>query len=250
MTTMPGVCGTRAPSSPASRSAISRLILQPAILAANTASLPAIYVLFVQRLTPLVAGCAVIKRLSVNALLKSVIATLAAVVVVLLALGAWESWGRLQSVNRITAVVDVSTHLFTALHNLRVDRASSFRDLMEDKQFTGMNQQVRDARAAELPALRSTIVALERVDIPDRQAVIEGLNQAIKRLIALHEESAPAFLRPKAERRPGLAQELFNETNGLLQAVDNLSGRLMRLVKLDDAFVDHVLQLQQLAMVV
>jgi len=195
-------------------------------------------------------GCAVIKRLSVNALLKFVIATLAAVAVVLLALGAWDSWTRLASVNRITAVVDVSTHLFTALHNLRVDRASSYRDLMEDKQFTAMNQQVRDARAAELPALRSTVVALERVDIPDRQAVIESLNQAIKRLIALHEESAPAFLRPKAERRPGLAQELFNETNGLLQTVDNLSGRLMRLVKLEDAFVDHVLQLQQLAMVV
>ena len=195
-------------------------------------------------------GCAVIKRLSVNALLKFVIATLAAVAVVLLALGAWDSWTRLASVNRIAAVVDVSTHLFTALHNLRVDRASSYRDLMEDKQFTAMNQQVRDARAAELPALRSTVVALERVDIPDRQAVIESLNQAIKRLIALHEESAPAFLRPKGERRPGLAQELFNETNGLLQTVDNLSGRLMRLVKLEDAFVDHVLQLQQLAMVV
>ena len=195
-------------------------------------------------------GWAVIKRLSVNALLKSVIATLAAVVAVLLALGAWESWGRLQSVNRIAAVVDVSTHLFTALHNLRVDRASSYRDLMEDKQFTAMNQQVRDARAGELPALRATVVALERVDIPDRQAVIDGLNQAIKRLVALHEESAPAFLRPKAERRPGLAQEVYNETNGLLETVDKLSGRLSRSVKLEDPFTDQILQLQQLAMVV
>jgi methyl-accepting chemotaxis protein len=188
--------------------------------------------------------------LSVNALLKSVIATLAAVVVVLLALGAWESWGRLQSVNRTSAVVDVSTHLFTALHNLRVDRASSYRDLMEDKQFTAMNQQVRDARAAELPALRSAIAGLERVDMADRQAVIEGLSQAVKRLVALHEETAPAFLRPKAERRPGLAQEMFNEANGLLEAVDKLSGRLTRLVKLEDPFIDQILQLQQLAMVV
>src|SRR5262245_65064929 len=156
-------------------------------------------------------GCAVIKRLSVNALLKFVIATLAAVAVVLLALGAWDSWRGLPAVTRITAVVDVSTHLFTALHNLRVDRASSYRDLMEDKQFTAMNQQVRDARAAELPALRSTVVALERVDIPDRQAVIESRNQAIKRLIELHEEYAPAFLRAKAERSRGLATALFTE---------------------------------------
>ena len=110
-----------------------------------------------------------IKRLSVNALLKSVIVTLAAVVVVLLGLGACDSWGRLQSVNRITGVVDVSTHLFTALHNLRVDRASSYRDLMKDKQFTAMNQQVRDARAAELPALRSAMTALEQARQFDRQ---------------------------------------------------------------------------------
>src|SRR5215468_6164804 len=195
-------------------------------------------------------GCAVIKRLSVNALLKFVIATLAAASVVLLALGAWDSWTRLASVNRIAAVVDVSTHLFTALHNLRVDRASSFRDLMEDKQFTGMNQQVRDARAAELPALRSAIAGLERVEIADRQALRESLSQAVKRLVALHEETAPAFLRPKAERRQGLAQEMFNEANGLLEAVDKLSGRLTRLVKLEDPFIDQILQLQQLAMVV
>src|SRR5262245_63423260 len=116
-------------------------------------------------------GCAVIKRLSVNALLKFVIATLAAVAVVLLALGAWDSWTRLASVNRITAVVDVSTHLFTALHNLRVDRASSYRDLMEDKQFTAMNQQVRDARAAEVLGLRSRVVAVGRGVLADRRTV-------------------------------------------------------------------------------
>ena len=58
-------------------------------------------------------------RLSVNAILKSVIAALSAVVVIMLAAGAWNSWSRLQIVNRIAGVADTSAYLFTALHNLR-----------------------------------------------------------------------------------------------------------------------------------
>ena len=153
-----------------------------------------------------------IDRLSVNALLKSVIGILAAVVVVILALDAWDSWKRLNTANRSAAVAEASSHLFTALHNLRVDRASSFRDLSADRQFTHMNQQIRDARTAEMPALKTIMVALEAIDFAERQSFVAGIAQATTKLAALHEESTPAFLRPKAERRPGLAQDVFNQT--------------------------------------
>jgi methyl-accepting chemotaxis protein len=192
----------------------------------------------------------VINRLSVNALLKSIIAILAAVVVVILALDAWESWKRLDVANRSAAVAEASAHLFTALHNLRVDRASSFRDLSADRQFTQMNQQIRDARAAEIPALKSIMGTLEAIDFPERQSFIAGIGQAVTKLTALHEESAPAFLRPKAERRPGLAQDVFNQTDALLQMLDKISTRLTRLVKLEDPFIDQLMELKQHAWVV
>src|SRR5438105_6668935 len=83
-------------------------------------------------------GNTMLDRLAVNTLLKFVIATLATAVVIVLSLGAWDSWGRLAAVNRIAAVADASGYLFTALHNLRVDRASTFRDLSADKQFTSL----------------------------------------------------------------------------------------------------------------
>ena len=44
-------------------------------------------------------------RLSVNAILKSVIAALSVVVVIMLAAGAWSSWSRLQVVSRIVESV-------------------------------------------------------------------------------------------------------------------------------------------------
>jgi methyl-accepting chemotaxis protein len=192
----------------------------------------------------------VINRFSVNALLKSVIAILATAVVVVLVLDAWESWKRLNIANRSAAIAEASAHLFTALHNLRVDRASSFRDLSADRQFTQMNQQIRDARAAEMPALKSVMVALEAIDFPERQSFIAGIGQAVTKLAALHEESAPAFLRPKAERRPGLAQDVFNQTNALLEMLDKISSRLTRLVKLEDAFIDQLMEIKQHAWVV
>src|SRR5712692_7278745 len=123
-----------------------------------------------------------LSRVSVNAILKSVIATLAAAVVVMLALSAWGSWNRLAAVKRIAAVADASGYMFTALHNLRIDRSSSFRDLRADKQLTALNPLLRDARAAEMPALKSALVALQATDFPERQAAMAGLDQAIKKL--------------------------------------------------------------------
>jgi methyl-accepting chemotaxis protein len=186
-------------------------------------------------------------KLSANAILKSVIAVLGAAVVIMLAMGAWSSWTRLAAVNRIAAVADASGYMFTALHNLRVDRSASFRDLMADKQHTGIAPILREAREAEMPALKSAIVALEAVDFPERQSVVSSLDQSIKRLAALHAESVAAFTQPKAQRRQALAQEVFNEANSLLETLDKLSARLTRLVKLEDAFIDQLMELKQLA---
>jgi len=191
-----------------------------------------------------------LNRISVNALLKSVIAVMGAAVVIMLALSAWGSWTRLGAEKRIAAVADASAYIFTALHNLRVDRTRAPRDLQIDKQFTALDPQLRESRDAEMPALKSALLVLESMEFPERQSVVSDLGQRIKRLAALHEESAAALLRPKAARRQGLAQEYYNETNTLLEVLDKLSTRLTRLVKLEDAFVDQVMELKQLAWVV
>ena len=114
-------------------------------------------------------------RLSVNGLLKSVIATLAVSVMVVLALGAWNSWARLLAADRVAAVAEASSHLFTALHNLRVERSSTNRDLLGDKQLSGPSAQIVAVRAAEMPALRAAYAVLQIVDFADRQTMITTL---------------------------------------------------------------------------
>src|SRR4030095_14588989 len=87
------------------------------------------------------------------------------------------------------------------------------------------------------------------IDFPGRPAAVADLTGRIKRLTELHAESADAFLRPKSERRPGIAQEHFAEANALIATLDRLSARLNELVKLDDALIDQLMALKQLAWV-
>jgi methyl-accepting chemotaxis protein len=192
----------------------------------------------------------VFKTVSVNALLKSVIATLGAAIVVMLSLSAWDSWERLRTANRIASVAEASGYVFASLHNMRVDRASGFRDLMSDKPVGSPNGLLVQSRRDMMPALSSALKALDAVDFPERAAAVSDLAQRIKRLEALHEESAAAFLKPKAARRPGLAQEYFDEIGSFIDVLDKLSTRLVRLIALQDAFVDRLMEVKQLAWVV
>src|SRR5258708_3105823 len=191
-----------------------------------------------------------LNRLSVNTILKSVFALLLAVIVIGLASGAWDSWRRVTSVTRIAAVADVTTYMFTALHNLRVDRSSTFRDLVADKQLTTVAEQLKVSREAEMPALKWAVIALDKVDFPERQSAVADLAARVKKLTALQEESLSAFMQPKAARRASLAQEFFDEETALLDTLDKLSSRLTRLVKLEDPYIDQLLALKQFAWVV
>jgi len=60
---------------------------------------------------------------------------------------------------------------------------------------------------SEIPALKSALAILPTIDFADRKATVAELEPAIKRLMALHEETAAALVQPKAARNPGLVQE-------------------------------------------
>jgi methyl-accepting chemotaxis protein len=187
-----------------------------------------------------------LNRISVNALLKSVIAILGAAVVIMLAISAWGSWTRLTAVNQIAAVADVSAHMFKALHNLRSDRSRSYRMLIADQTASSRDPRMWESRDAEMLALKSAVVTLDSVNFPERQAAVSDLAQRVKKLTALHEESANAVAQPKASRRAGLAQEISNEITALIETLDKLSVQLNKLVKLEDPFIDQLMELKQL----
>ena len=92
-------------------------------------------------------------RVTISALLKTVVAALGTAILIMLALNAFESWGRLNETRREFAASSAAGYLFTALHNLRIDRTTSRTDLASDKPPSGVEPILQAARTAEMPAL-------------------------------------------------------------------------------------------------
>ena len=188
-------------------------------------------------------------RLSVNGLLKLVIGLLASAVIAVLGLGAWNSWDRLQTVNRIAAVTEASAYMFTALHNLRLDRTFTGRELNAETTAAAPNPQAVEARANAVPALKGAFDALERVDFVG-QSTLAPFGDAIRKLSALQAEAAAAINQPKSQRRPGLANDYNAVATGLIELVERKSSDVARQVKLEDALIDQLLDLKNLAWLV
>jgi len=187
-----------------------------------------------------------INRLSVSVLLKSTFGFAAAIIAVMLATGAWNSWDRLRATNKIANNAEASTHLFAALHNLRVDRSSSFRDLNNEKPI-GLSPLLRSSRVAEVAAYEASLKALKAVEFPAGSTEVADLERSIRKMIELQKESEQALSVPKAQRRAGIAEEYFNVANSTIAQLERLSTQMVHAIKLQDAFVDQVMQLKQLA---
>jgi methyl-accepting chemotaxis protein len=190
-----------------------------------------------------------LSRMSINALLKSVVATLAGGIVLMLAFTAWESWNRVKAVNRISAVAEASGHLFTALHNLRVDRSTTARELTAERAAPGLGQLARQSREADMPALKAGLAAIESANFTDRQAAVTALAQSISKLEELHKETAAAVTQPKSQRRANLVQDYVQHTTALMELIDKISSQMTRDVKLEDAFTSQLFEIKQLAWV-
>jgi methyl-accepting chemotaxis protein len=192
-----------------------------------------------------------LNRVSANVLLKSVIAAMAAAVILLLGVSAFDSWQRLGRVNRVLDVADASAYAFTAMHNMRTDRATTVRSLNDPKPMDSeIEQRLKSHRAAEMPALEAAVPLLERIEFADKATLLPELKRLVKSITALQAESWAALKKSKEERREQLGKEYMSDATALLETLDKLSTRLGGTVKLSDAYVDQMMTLKQLAWVV
>ena len=189
-----------------------------------------------------------LSRLSANALLKSVVAAMAVVVVVLLGINSWDAWQQLQSASRIVRVADASSSAFKAMHNLRTDRSTTVRSVKGDEVVAqDVADRLKGIREAEVPALKSTVEALADIDFPDRDTLYPTFTQTVDTVFKLQAESWDAMHKPKAERRDGLADDYQTQATALIDVLDKISMRLNAAVKHDDPFIDQMLSLRDLA---
>ena len=189
-----------------------------------------------------------LNRLTVSALLKAVILTTSFCVVIGFSLNAWDSWGRLQSTGRIAVIADTSANLFKAMHNLRTDRSTTNRLLNSDQPVdSDIDKYLRGLRDAEMPAMGNALSQLASIEFDQQRTLVPELDRLFKLLGALQKEFWSEVAQPKASRRPTLAKEYMDTTQALLETLDKLSTALTSNVNHQDATIDQLLAIKQIA---
>jgi methyl-accepting chemotaxis protein len=189
-----------------------------------------------------------LNRLTVSALLKAVILTTAFCVVLGFSLNAWDSWGRLQLTNRIALIADASANLFKAMHNLRTDQSTTVRLLNADTAMdSDIEKYLRNLRDSEMPAMGSALGLLPSIEFAQQNTLVPELDRLFKTLTALQKEFWDEVGKPKASRRPALPKEYFDTTAALLVNLDKLSATLAAAVNHQDATIDQLLAIKQIA---
>ncbi|HWZ38446.1 MAG TPA: methyl-accepting chemotaxis protein [Bradyrhizobium sp.] len=188
-----------------------------------------------------------LNRLTVSALLKAVIVITAVLTVAQFSVGAWESWGHLQSASRISMIADASANLFKAMHNLRTDRSTTSRLLNSDSMDADIEKYLRSLRDGEMPAMANGLALLIPIQFPQHDTLVPEFDRAFKTITALQKEFWEAMGQPKASRRPALNKEYVDITNVLLDRLEKLSGVLAADVNHQDATIDQLLQIKQTA---
>jgi methyl-accepting chemotaxis protein len=189
-----------------------------------------------------------LNRLTVSALLKTVILVTSFCVVVGFSLNAWDSWGRLQAASRIAVIADASANIFKAMHNLRTDRSTTNRLLNSDAPMDPeIEKYLRNIRDTEMPAMGNALGLLAGLEFAQQQTLVPEFDRVLKTMTTLQKEFWEAMAKPKASRRPELAKEYMAATNTMLETLEKLSGTLAAAVNHQDATIDQLLAIKQIS---
>jgi len=189
-----------------------------------------------------------LNRLNVSALLKSVILATSFCVVIGFSLNAWESLDRLRTANRIAPIADASANMFKAMDRLRSDRSTTNRLLNSDQPLDSeMDKYLRGLRDAEMPAMGRALELVALMEFPQQQTLVPDFDRQFKTLSAEQKEFWDEIAKPKASRRLALAKEYLETATGLLDTLDKLSGALAAAVNHQDATIDQLLAIKQIA---
>jgi methyl-accepting chemotaxis protein len=189
-----------------------------------------------------------LKTMSVNALLKSLIAVLSILVTVLVANGAWDTWRHLVVTERVASVADISAQLFGAMNNLRFDRSRTGVALSaEAAADDAYLKSIEKFRTDELAALKNATDLLRASALASGESAVAALDKQTANLRKLHDEARAAAAQPKTARRPDLAKELSAQIGELLETIDRAGHEMVAEVKNADAFVDQLLILKDMA---
>ena len=109
---------------------------------------------------------------------------------------------------------------------------------------------IRPLQDAEMPALRAAVSKLEVMPFAGKERLLPVLRRELGTLTALQKEFWEGAGMPKSARRPGLAAEYTAIGLELQQTLEAISAQLIAKIRHQDAFVDQMMAVKQLAWLV
>src|SRR3954454_17220109 len=134
------------------------------------------------------------------------------------------------------------------MHNLRTDRSTTNRLLNSDQPVDNeIDKYLRGLRGAEMPAMSSALEVLPSIEFAQQTTLVPELDRLFKTLTGQQKEFWDQMNIPKASRKATLGKEYLETTNALLETLDKLSGALAAAVNHQDATIDQLLAIKQIA---
>jgi hypothetical protein len=110
-----------------------------------------------------------------------------------------------------------------------------------------IEKYLRNIRDTEMPAMANALGLLGGLDFPQQQTLVPEFDRVFKTMTTLQKEFWEAMAKPKASRRPELAKEYMTTTSTMLETLEKLSGTLAGAVNHQDATIDQLLAIKQIA---
>jgi methyl-accepting chemotaxis protein len=186
------------------------------------------------------------RLLSINGLLRTLTAVMAAALVVTFAFEAWRAWGERATAWRVVSVVGVSHDFFDGWQTIRIERGNlyvaldssdmpSADTLRSITRLRQLSDQAFDSAEARLTALS------------DKSDAVETLHRAREKLATLRRQ-ADTLLKSQKSARPADAVHPWGEDiDKTINAIDTLSEQVSAELNHADPFVVSLMEIKRLA---
>jgi methyl-accepting chemotaxis protein len=187
-------------------------------------------------------------RVTVTALLTTVISIMAAAVVVIMSLSAWDSLAKLRTAGQLEAVAQASSDAFKAMHTLRTVRAIMSRSLEgTDPTDPDMRAYLGKVRTSQRQATIALLGSLPSVQFVGSRNPPEELRSRTASFSELDDAAFLAIAKPLSSRPNDFAKRYVGASSEFLAQLERLSAELAALAGRGDVAVNQLLAMKQVA---
>src|SRR5690349_10379702 len=184
---------------------------------------------------------------SISNLLQLITGVMAAVLVFTFAVSAerdWERWGAAEEARAVNAI---SSDLFTALQNIRVERGTVNTALTADEVASAETQEdIAALRHKSERALESALTRLDKLKLGQEFTRVSDLRSKRATLAKLRQEVDSAMRIAKSDR-PALKKSWIAAVNPVVESIDSISNQLSAQIDASDPFITDMTTMKALA---